>query len=77
MDSRTADIKAIEQAPATVERTRHARDVKRSRAFPSRCLWSTAHGKIFIGFDATVEFTYAVLSKASWDSEVTYEAVHT
>lgn len=37
----------------------------------------TGHGKVLIGFEAIAEFTRAVLPKASWDGEVTYEVVHT
>jgi uncharacterized protein (TIGR02246 family) len=78
MDAGTADIKAIEQVVATVERTQRDKDVEGFLAlFHPDALWTTAHGKILIGFDAIAEFTRAVLPKASWDGEVTYEAVHT
>nr|WP_203550525.1 SgcJ/EcaC family oxidoreductase [Actinospica acidiphila] len=47
-----------------------------SRPLPLRCHWTTAHGKVLIGLDAIGEFTRAVLPNASWDGDVTYEAVH-
>ncbi|WP_344345019.1 SgcJ/EcaC family oxidoreductase [Kitasatospora putterlickiae] len=78
MNSETADIKAIEQVVATVERTQRSKDVEGFLAlFHPEALWTTAHGKVLIGFDAIAEFTRAVLPNASWDGEVTYEAVHT
>ncbi|RVU27638.1 SgcJ/EcaC family oxidoreductase [Streptomyces antnestii] len=78
MNTETADIKAIEQVVATVERTQRAKDVEGFLAlFHPDALWTTAHGKVLIGFDAITEFTRAVLPNASWDGKVTYEAVHT
>ncbi|EPH45740.1 hypothetical protein STRAU_1198 [Streptomyces aurantiacus JA 4570] len=73
-----ADIKAIEEVVATVERTQGAKDVEGFLAlFHPDALWTTGHGKVLIGFDAIAEFTRAVLPAASWDGEITYEAVHT
>ncbi|WP_169786187.1 SgcJ/EcaC family oxidoreductase [Streptomyces yerevanensis] len=78
MNTETADIKAIEEVVATVERAQRAKDVEEFLAlFHPDALWTTAHGKVLIGFDAIAEFTRAVLPAASWDGEVTYEAVHT
>ncbi|GAA3503409.1 SgcJ/EcaC family oxidoreductase [Streptomyces prasinosporus] len=78
MNTETADIKAIEQVVATVERTQRAKDAEGFLAlFHPDALWTTAHGKVLIGFDAIAEFTRAVLPNATWDGEVTYEAVHT
>ncbi|MCX5336432.1 SgcJ/EcaC family oxidoreductase [Streptomyces sp. NBC_00140] len=78
MDTETADIKAIEQVVATVERAQRAKDVEGFLAlFHSDALWTTGHGKVLIGFDAIAEFTRTVLPAASWDGEITYEAVHT
>lgn len=78
MNTETTDIKAIEQVVATVERTQRAKDVEGFLAlFHPDALWTTAHGKVLIGFDAISEFTRAVLPNASWEGEVTYEAVHT
>ncbi|WP_405750834.1 SgcJ/EcaC family oxidoreductase [Streptomyces sp. NBC_00012] len=78
MDTRTADIKAIEQVVTTVEHAQRAKDVEGFLAlFHPEALWTTGHGKVLIGFDAIAEFTRAVLPAASWDGEVTYEAVHT
>ncbi|AKZ53195.1 hypothetical protein SAM23877_7528 [Streptomyces ambofaciens ATCC 23877] len=78
MNTDPADIKAIEQVVATVERVQRAKDVEGFLAlFHPDALWTTAHGKVLIGFDAIAEFTRAVLPAASWDGEVTYEAVHT
>ncbi|MFF7092121.1 SgcJ/EcaC family oxidoreductase [Streptomyces rubradiris] len=78
MSIETADIKAIEEVVATVERTQRAKDVEGFLAlFHPDALWTTAHGKVLIGFDAIAEFTRAVLPNASWDGNVTYEAVHT
>ncbi|OII60565.1 MULTISPECIES: SgcJ/EcaC family oxidoreductase [unclassified Streptomyces] len=78
MNDETADIKAIEQVVATVQRTQRDRDAEGFLAlFHPDALWTTAHGKVLIGFDAIAEFTRAVLPGATWDGEVTYEAVHT
>ncbi|MFG2030720.1 SgcJ/EcaC family oxidoreductase [Streptomyces sp. NPDC048825] len=78
MNTETADIKAIEEVVATVERAQRANDVEEFLAlFHPDALWTTAHGMVLIGFDAIAEFTRAVLPAASWDGEVTYEAVHT
>ncbi|OEJ22433.1 SgcJ/EcaC family oxidoreductase [Streptomyces subrutilus] len=71
----TADIAEV---VATVERTQRAKDAEGFLAlFHPDALWTTAHGKVLIGFDAIAEFTRAVLPGASWDGEVTYEVVHT
>ena len=73
-----ADLKAIEQLVATVERTQRAKDAEGFLAlFHPDALWTTAHGKVLIGFEAIAEFTRAVLPQASWDGDVTYEVVHT
>ncbi|MFD2687763.1 SgcJ/EcaC family oxidoreductase [Streptomyces phyllanthi] len=78
MNTETADIKAIEQVVATVERTQRARDAEGFLAlFHPDALWTTGHGKVLIGLDAIAEFTRAVLPTANWDGEVTYEVVHT
>ncbi|MFE8013262.1 SgcJ/EcaC family oxidoreductase [Streptomyces antibioticus] len=77
MNIDTADIKAIEEIVATVERTQRAKDTEGFLAlFHPDALWTTAHGKVLIGFDAIAEFTRTVLPAASWDGEVTYEAIH-
>lgn len=71
-------VKAIEQVVATVERTQRVKDAEGFLAlFHPDALWTTAHGKVLIGFDAIAEFTRAVLPTATWDGEVTYEVVHT
>jgi uncharacterized protein (TIGR02246 family) len=78
MTTQTADIEAIEQIVATVERTQRAKDTEGFLAlFHPDALWTTAHGKVLLGFDAIAEFTRAVLPAANWDGEVTYEVVHT
>jgi uncharacterized protein (TIGR02246 family) len=78
MTTETADVNSIKQVVATVERTQRARDAEGFLAlFHPDAVWTTAHGKVLIGFDAIAEFTRAVLPTASWDGEVTYEAVHT
>ncbi|MFD7703675.1 SgcJ/EcaC family oxidoreductase [Streptomyces caelestis] len=78
MNTETADIKAIEQVVATVERTQRAKDAEGFLAlFHPDALWTTAHGKVLIGFEAIAEFTRAVLPHASGNGEVTYEVVHT
>jgi uncharacterized protein (TIGR02246 family) len=78
MTTENADIHSIEQVVATVERTQRAKDTEGFLAlFHPDAVWTTAHGKVLIGFDAIAEFTRAVLPTASWDGEVTYEAVHT
>ncbi|MCG8967512.1 MULTISPECIES: SgcJ/EcaC family oxidoreductase [Streptomyces] len=78
MTTETADVNSIKQVVATVERTQRTRDAEGFLAlFHPDAVWTTAHGKVLIGFDAIAEFTRAVLPTASWDGEVTYEAVHT
>ncbi|MER6847458.1 MULTISPECIES: SgcJ/EcaC family oxidoreductase [Streptomyces] len=78
MTAETADVNSIKQVVATVERTQRAKDAEGFLAlFHPDAVWTTAHGKVLIGFDAIAEFTRAVLPTASWDGEVTYEAVHT
>ncbi|MEV5197903.1 SgcJ/EcaC family oxidoreductase [Streptomyces sp. NPDC053720] len=78
MNTETADIKAIEQVVATVERAQRAKDVDGFLAlFHPDAIWTTGHGKVLIGFDAIAEFTRTVLPAASWEGEITYEAVHT
>ncbi|ATZ29667.1 hypothetical protein SLAV_39520 (plasmid) [Streptomyces lavendulae subsp. lavendulae] len=78
MNTETAEIRAIAQVVADVERTQRAKDVEGFLSlFHPDALCTTAHGKVLIGRDAMAEFTRAVLPAASWDGEVTYEAVHT
>jgi uncharacterized protein (TIGR02246 family) len=73
-----ADLEAIAQVVATVERTQRARDADGFLTlFHPDALWTTAHGKVLIGFDAIAEFTRAVLPNATFEGEVTYEVVHT
>ncbi|MFD0433850.1 DUF4440 domain-containing protein [Streptomyces sp. WAC 01325] len=73
-----ADLRAIAEVVATVERTQRAKDPEGFLAlFHPDALWTTAHGKVLIGLDAIAEFTRAVLPAATWDGDVTYEAVHT
>ncbi|MBC2877264.1 MULTISPECIES: SgcJ/EcaC family oxidoreductase [Streptomyces] len=77
MDTETADITAIHQVVAEVERAQRAKDVEGFLAlFHPEALWTTGHGKVLIGLDAIAEFTRAVLPAASWDGDVTYEPVH-
>jgi uncharacterized protein (TIGR02246 family) len=78
MKTETTDVQAVEQIVATVERTQRDRDVEGFLAlFHPDALWTTGHGKVLVGFDAIAEFTRAVLPTASFEGEVTYEAVHT
>lgn len=73
-----ADLEAIAQVVATVERTQRARDADGFLTlFHPDALWTTAHGKVLIGFDAIAEFTRAVLPNATFEGEVTYEVAHT
>lgn len=74
----SADISAIAQVVAAVERTQQTKDAEGFLAlFHPDALWTTAHGKVLIGLDAIAEFTRAVLPQADWDGSVTYEVVHT
>ncbi|MFJ6052570.1 SgcJ/EcaC family oxidoreductase [Streptomyces sp. NPDC092307] len=76
--ARAASLDAIAQVVATVERTQRTKDAEGFLAlFHPEALWTTAHGKVLIGFEAIAQFTRAVLPTASWDGEVTYEVVHT
>ncbi|MGC9475488.1 SgcJ/EcaC family oxidoreductase [Streptomyces mutabilis] len=73
----TADIEAVHEVVATVERTQRAKDAEGFLAlFHPDALWTTAHGKVLLGFDAIADFTRVVLPGAEWDGDVTYEAVH-
>ncbi|RSN46459.1 SgcJ/EcaC family oxidoreductase [Actinomadura sp. WAC 06369] len=73
----TADIKAIHEVVATVERTQRARDVDGFlELFHPEALWTTGHGRVLIGLDAIAEFTRAVLPGAVFEGPVTYEPVH-
>jgi uncharacterized protein (TIGR02246 family) len=73
----TADIEAVHEVVATVERTQRAKDAEGFLTlFHPDALWTTAHGKVLLGFDAIADFTRAVLPGAEWDGDVTYEAVH-
>lgn len=75
--TRAADLRAIAEVVATVERTQRAKNPEGFLAlFHPDALWTTAHGKVLIGLDAIAEFTRAVLPAATWDGDVTYEAVH-
>ncbi|WP_406466045.1 SgcJ/EcaC family oxidoreductase [Streptomyces sp. NBC_00111] len=77
MNTETADMKAIEEVVAAVERSQRAKDAEGFLAlFHPDALWTTAHGKVLIGFDAIAEFTRSVLPRSDWDGEVTYEVVH-
>ncbi|MFE5398599.1 SgcJ/EcaC family oxidoreductase [Streptomyces sp. NPDC056568] len=77
MNTDPADITAIEQIVATVERAQRAKDVEGFLAlFHPDALWTTAHGKVLTGLDAIAGFTRTVLPAATWDGEVTYEAAH-
>ncbi|MFC5183891.1 SgcJ/EcaC family oxidoreductase [Actinomadura harenae] len=74
----SADVDAIAQVVAAVERAQQAKDAEGFLAlFHPDALWTTAHGKVLIGLDAIAEFTRAVLPKDDWDGRVTYEVVHT
>ncbi|KRV50864.1 hypothetical protein AQ490_12975 [Wenjunlia vitaminophila] len=78
MSTESADIEAIAQVVATVERAQRARDVEGFLSlFHPDAIWTTAHGRVLIGLDVIAEFTRTVLPTASRDGEVTYEAVHT
>ncbi|EPH45142.1 hypothetical protein STRAU_1770 [Streptomyces aurantiacus JA 4570] len=74
----SADVSAVAQVVAAVERTQRAKDAEGFLSlFHPDALWTTAHGKVLIGLDAIAEFTRAVLPKSDWDGNVTYEVVHT
>ncbi|MFF8726975.1 SgcJ/EcaC family oxidoreductase [Streptomyces sp. NPDC015171] len=78
MNTETADIEAIADVVARVERAQRAKDAEGFLAlFHPDAVWTTAHGKVLLGFDAIAAFTRAVLPAASWDGDVTYEVVHT
>ncbi|MGW7102458.1 SgcJ/EcaC family oxidoreductase [Streptomyces sp. NPDC054838] len=76
--SRNADLNAIAEVVATVERTQRAKDAEGFlELFHPEAIWTTAHGKVLIGFEEIAAFTRAVLPAADWDGEVTYEVTHT
>jgi uncharacterized protein (TIGR02246 family) len=72
-----ADIEAIKQVVATVERSLHHKDSDEflSLVHPD-AVWTTAHGKVLIGLEAISEFTRKVLPAASSDGRVSYEVTH-
>lgn len=72
-----ADLEAIRQVVATVEHSQQHKDPDEFLAlFHPDAVWTTAHGKVLIGFEAISEFTRKVLPAADWDGKVTYEVIH-
>ena len=70
------DVRAIREVVA-VERTQRAKDPDGFLAlFRPDSLWTTAHGRVLVGFDAIAAFTREALPRADWDGEVTYEVAH-
>ncbi|MFI9066485.1 SgcJ/EcaC family oxidoreductase [Streptomyces sp. NPDC053429] len=77
-EERNAAVKAIAEVVATVERTQREKDAEGFLAlFHPDAIWTTAHGKVLIGFEEIAAFTRAVLPAASWDGRVTYGVTHT
>ncbi|MDX2389714.1 MULTISPECIES: SgcJ/EcaC family oxidoreductase [unclassified Streptomyces] len=75
--SRATEIDAIHQLVATVEHSQRNKDPEEFLSlFHPEAIWTTAHGKILLGFDAIAQFTRSVLPAASWDGEVSYEVAH-
>ncbi|MFJ9774648.1 SgcJ/EcaC family oxidoreductase [Kitasatospora sp. NPDC101157] len=71
------DVRAIREVVAVVERTQRAKDPDGFLAlFHPDPLWTTAHGKVLVGYDAIADFTREVLPRADRDGEVTYEVAH-
>ncbi|MET9177469.1 SgcJ/EcaC family oxidoreductase [Kitasatospora aureofaciens] len=71
------DVRAIREVVAVVERTQRAKDPDGFLAlFRPDSLWTTAHGRVLVGFDAIAAFTREALPRADWDGEVTYEVAH-
>ena len=78
MSNEAADTEVIAQVVAAVERTQRDKDAEGFLAlFHPDAVWTTAHGRVLVGFDMIAEFTRAVLPNASWDGEITYEVAHT
>ncbi|EFL20036.1 SgcJ/EcaC family oxidoreductase [Streptomyces sp. C] len=74
---RAADLAAITELVATVERSQQNKDAEEFLGlFHPDAIWTTAHGKVLIGFDAIAEFTRQVLPAANWDGKVSYEVGH-
>ncbi|MCX5381239.1 SgcJ/EcaC family oxidoreductase [Streptomyces sp. NBC_00091] len=72
-----ADLEAIARLVATVEHAQQNKDTEEFLGlFHPDAIWTTAHGKVLIGFDEIAEFTRQVLPAASWDGEVSYEVAH-
>ncbi|MCG7523383.1 SgcJ/EcaC family oxidoreductase [Streptomyces sp. OfavH-34-F] len=72
-----ADIEAMHQVVATVERSQRRKDPDAFLSlFRPDAIWTTAHGKVLIGLDAISAFTREVLPASQWDGEVTYEVAH-
>ncbi|WP_331741784.1 SgcJ/EcaC family oxidoreductase (plasmid) [Streptomyces sp. NBC_00726] len=73
----TADLEAIREVVATVERSQQRKDPDAFLAlFRPDAVWTTAHGKVLIGIDAISAFTRTVLPAADWAGQVTYEVAH-
>ncbi|GGU70367.1 hypothetical protein GCM10010502_22330 [Kitasatospora aureofaciens] len=71
------EVRAIREVVAVVERTQRAKDPDGFLAlFRPDSLWTTAHGRVLVGFDAIAAFTREALPRADWDGEVTYEVAH-
>ncbi|MFB8209418.1 MULTISPECIES: SgcJ/EcaC family oxidoreductase [unclassified Streptomyces] len=72
-----ADLEAIREVVATVERSQQRKDPDAFLAlFRPDAVWTTAHGKVLIGLDAISAFTRTVLPAADWSGQVTYEVAH-
>ncbi|MFC4869932.1 MULTISPECIES: SgcJ/EcaC family oxidoreductase [Streptomonospora] len=77
MDNETAETEAIQQVVAAVDRAQRARDAEAFLAlFHPDAVWTTAHGRVLVGFDAIAEFTRSVLPGAQGTGDVTYETRH-
>ncbi|MEU9035583.1 SgcJ/EcaC family oxidoreductase [Streptomyces sp. NPDC048352] len=73
----TAGLEAIRHLVATVERSQQNKDPEEFLGlFHPDAIWTTAHGKVLIGFEEIAEFTRRVLPAADWDGTVTYEVAH-
>ncbi|MFF4317413.1 SgcJ/EcaC family oxidoreductase [Streptomyces sp. NPDC001568] len=75
--SHATDIEALHRLVATVEQSQRNRDAEEFLSlFHPDAIWTTAHGRTLLGFEAIAEFTRKVLPGTSRDGEVSYEVAH-
>ncbi|MFG1606703.1 SgcJ/EcaC family oxidoreductase [Actinoplanes sp. NPDC049265] len=76
-EARVADIEAIRQLVAAVERSQNEeRPDEFVALFRADAIWTTGHGRRLYGREAISDFTHRVLPGAMRDTTVTFEVEH-